>query len=120
MKPDVPHVVSVAADWLAPILLVLIVPVAITVYWVDHDTRLRSWKASVAACERGNVLRERINTKFDRYDAAFAKAAVVLENAATPVGKDLQTVLAEAAKDNGHIPLVDCQHAFGEPRWFWK
>lgn len=113
--------VTFAVDWLVPILLVLLVPVGAIWYTSEHNSKLRQYRASVAACERGNLLRVRINTKFYVYDQAFAESAKALGNATTAVGRKLHDVLgAAAAAAPDQLPLTDCATAFDKPEWFWR
>lgn len=115
------NVVTIAADWIAPIILVLLVPIFATRYVSDHNTRVRAYDASVAACERGNVLRVRINTKFEVYNTAFEEAAKALANSTTPIGKRLRDVLhAAAVTQPDPVPLTPCLDVYEKPRWFWQ
>lgn len=108
-------------EWLAPVLLVLLVPVGAALYVSDHNSKQRQFDSSVAACERGNKLRVRINTKFMVYDRAFAGAAVALEDAKTATGKQLYGVLNRAATTAPEaLPLTDCAGAYDAPKWFWE
>lgn len=110
-----------AVEWLVPILLVLLIPVGAALYVGDHNAKLRLYRSSVKACERGNLLRVRINTKLAVYDEAWAGVAAALSASKTAVGKDLYRVTFKAAVTAPEpLPLTDCAGAYDPPRWFWE
>lgn len=113
--------VQFAAEWIVPIILVLLIPAGAAFYVFDHQGKVRSYQSDVAACERGRALRTRINTKFRVYDEAFAGAARALDDSTTAVGRELHRVLEKAATtETADLPLTNCALAYDAPRWFWQ
>jgi hypothetical protein len=121
MSPHRQQAIEMVVNWFVPALLVLLIPVLAIGYVLDHQSKERTYRASLKGCERGNVLRDRINAKFAAYDKAFSQAAAVLDVATTPVGKRLHGVLTLAAA-TAPEPLgsVHCSAAYPKPRWLWQ
>lgn len=111
-----------SAKWLAPILFIVLIPVFAIGYVYDHNGRLRQYESNVAACERGNVLRARINDRDERYRAVFQESSEILTaQGTTPAAAAFADALRRAAEEVAPIPLVpDCEEAFDKPMWFWQ
>lgn len=121
MSPASKNALNAVGDVIVPILLVVLIPILAVWYVVDHQGKVRTYNAAIAACERGNLLRERVNAKFAVYDLAFTQAALTLSASTTPVGKRLHQVLSDAAQTAPEpLPLTPCRKVYDKPEWIWS
>ena len=121
MSPRQIRAVHFVTDYFVPALLIVMIPVLMVGYVLEHNSKRRVFAQQLAACERGNLLRIRINHKFAVYDRAFVAAARSLVGARTQAGKELHDVLALAAGTAPDpLPLTACRTIYTPPRWFWQ
>ena len=115
-------VFEVVSNIIVPAILVALIPVMAIGYVLDHNAKVRQYDSNVASCQRGNLLRSRINDRDARNVGAFAEAAKILRmQGTTAAAADLVRAFERAAEKVVPIPLVpDCKRAFDDPRWPWQ
>lgn len=110
------QLLHVVGDVIVPVCFIVLVPM-LGMFWViDRNAKERIHAAQLASCERGNVVRQRINDEAAEERAIYTQAAVVLrEMGETDAAAALAAVLAAGASRIKTIDLVNCEDAVHNP-----
>lgn len=106
----------VIGDVIVPVCLIVLVPMLGMFAVIDRNAKQRIQSAQLASCERGNLVRQRINQEAAQERIIYTQAALVLRR----YGSDATTaalaeILTAGAARIDPIALVDCEDAVHNP-----